>query len=102
MKRYIACLAVVLAACSSPVEEQHEVVSQDAPPPATDLPSSEPYVAPCDRPTRYETVVVNGEKLSIPIFTMCDPNVSKRDLGDPPPDVVLRRVNVINSTPALR
>jgi len=40
---------------------------------------------------------------SIPIFVMCDPNASDRDLGDPPPDKIARRYeNVSNPNPVQR
>jgi hypothetical protein len=68
-----------------------------------DLPPSEPYVAPCDRPTRYETITVDGKTLSIPIFVFCNPNVSQRDLGDPPPDEAAQQFGKIsNPAPAQR
>lgn len=103
MKRYIACLAVVLTACSSPMERDEET-HQDAPaPPAMDLSPSKPYMAPCDRPPRYKQITIDGKVYSIPIFVMCDPNASDRDLGDPPPDKIARRYeNVSNPNPVQR
>lgn len=103
MKRYFACLAVVLVACSSPVERS-ETSRQDAPAPSsTSLPPSEPYVSPCDRPTRYEEITVDGKTYSIPIFVMCDPYASDRDLGDPPPDELTKRFqNISDPAPIQR
>jgi hypothetical protein len=88
MKRYFACLAVVLAGCSSPAETE-EVTEQDVPqaPVPTPPSSNSPHASSCDRPTQYESITVDGRTYSLPIFVMCDPNVSERDLGDPPPDV---------------
>ncbi len=97
MKRYIACLAVFLAACSSSVESQEPTPQLAPAPPAMDLPPGEPYVAPCDRPRRYEQVTLNGKTLSIPIFVMCDPNASERDLGDPPPDEAAKQYGKISN-----
>jgi len=103
MKRYLACLAVVLVACSSSAERS-EATPQDPPaPPSTNLPPGEPYVSPCDRPTRYEEVTVDGKTYSVPIFVMCDPYASDRDLGDPPPDERAKLLwNVGNPAPIQR
>jgi hypothetical protein len=67
------------------------------------LQPGEPYTSPCDRPTRYEQVTIDGKTFSIPIFVMCDPNASERDHGDPPPDKIARRYeNVSNPAPVQR
>lgn len=103
MKRYFACLAVLLAACSSQVKSQ-EPQPQDAPdPPSTDATPSGSHTSPCDRPTRYVDITVDGQTYTLPVFVMCDPYTSERDLGDPPPvEAVQAFQKISNPAPVQR
>lgn len=68
-----------------------------------DLPEGESYRGQCDRPIQYERVTIDGKVMSIPIFVACDPNVSQRDLGDPPPDRIAKQwAKVSNPAPVQR
>lgn len=98
MKRYIVCLAVLLTACTSEVEHQ-DVPPQDVSesPSATGSPTVGSYTSPCDRPTRYEDITVDSRTYTLPIFVMCDPHASDRDLGDPPPIEVAKTYQIVSN-----
>ena len=87
MKRYIACLTVLLTACSSEIERQELPRQEVTETPSSGSPSDGSHTLSCDRPSRYVSVTVDGRTYTFPIFVMCDPYTSDRDLGDPPSDV---------------
>lgn len=85
MKRYIVCLMSILTACSIQNEIEETVPSSDSDPPYTNISTDNSFISLCDKPTQYKEILIDGKSYIFPIFVMCDPNVSKKDLGDPQP-----------------
>lgn len=103
MKRYVACLAVLLTACSSEIERQELPQQEVTETPSSGSPSDGSHASPCDRPSRYVTVTVDGRTYTFPIFVMCNPYTSDRDLGDPPSVEAARAYQIVsNPAPAQR